>query len=188
MGLALAQIPFIINVFYSIKNGKKVTNDNPWEATTLEWQTPTPPPHGNFAHAPTVYRGPVRIQRARRAEGFHAAERSLKPPSTDHSWKSPTHSSPGPTPASITPRSASGCSSRRKSCCSARLFSAYILLRVGAPPDELAARPAQHSHRHVQHRGAHRFRHHGGDGVGGAEDEEASAGSSCFRRSPCCAR
>jgi len=38
--------------------GKKVTSDNPWEATTLEWQTPTPPPHGNFDKEPTVYRGP----------------------------------------------------------------------------------------------------------------------------------
>jgi cytochrome c oxidase subunit 1 len=57
VGLALAQIPFIINLFFSLKNGNK-TNDNPWEATTLEWQTPTPPPHGNFAHAPTVHRGP----------------------------------------------------------------------------------------------------------------------------------
>jgi cytochrome c oxidase subunit I len=56
--LAISQIPFIINVFYSIRNGKKAPNDNPWDATTLEWQTPTPPPHGNFAVAPTVYRGP----------------------------------------------------------------------------------------------------------------------------------
>lgn len=58
VGLALCQIPFIINLFYSIKNGKKVENDNPWQATTLEWQTPTPPPHGNFEHAPVVRRGP----------------------------------------------------------------------------------------------------------------------------------
>ena len=58
VGLGLCQIPFIINLFYSIKNGKKVNSDNPWEATTLEWQTPTPPPHGNFAHAPTVHRDP----------------------------------------------------------------------------------------------------------------------------------
>jgi cytochrome c oxidase subunit 1 len=35
-----------------------VTNDNPWDATTLEWQTPTPPPHGNFVKAIKVYRGP----------------------------------------------------------------------------------------------------------------------------------
>jgi cytochrome c oxidase subunit 1 len=56
--LGLAQIPFIINVFWSIKHGEKIKNDNPWDATTLEWQTPTPPPHGNFDHAPQVYRGP----------------------------------------------------------------------------------------------------------------------------------
>ncbi len=56
--LALSQIPFIINFFWSIRNGKKITSDNPWEATTLEWQTPTPPPHGNFTHLPEVHRGP----------------------------------------------------------------------------------------------------------------------------------
>ena len=56
--LGLAQIPFIINFFWSIRNGKKVTSDNPWDATTLEWQTPTPPPHGNFTKEPVVYRGP----------------------------------------------------------------------------------------------------------------------------------
>ena len=55
--LALAQIPFIINFFYSIFWGKKC-EDNPWHATTLEWATPTPPPHGNFLKAPEVYRGP----------------------------------------------------------------------------------------------------------------------------------
>jgi cytochrome c oxidase subunit I len=57
-GLALAQIPFIFNVFFSIKNGKKVTSDNPWHATTLEWDTPTPPGHGNFLHEPAAYRQP----------------------------------------------------------------------------------------------------------------------------------
>jgi cytochrome c oxidase subunit 1 len=56
--LGIAQIPFIINLFWSINHGEKIKNDNPWDATTLEWQTPTPPPHGNFAHAPHVYRGP----------------------------------------------------------------------------------------------------------------------------------
>jgi cytochrome c oxidase subunit 1 len=56
--LALAQIPFIINFFYSINRGRKITSDNPWEATTLEWQTPTPPPHGNFLQPVEVFRGP----------------------------------------------------------------------------------------------------------------------------------
>ena len=57
MLLALAQLPFIINFFYSMFKGKKV-DDNPWKATTLEWQTPTPPPHGNFDKHIEVYRGP----------------------------------------------------------------------------------------------------------------------------------
>ena len=56
--LGLSQIPFIINFFWSIKHGRKVESDNPWGATTLEWQTPTPPPHGNFVVEPVAHRGP----------------------------------------------------------------------------------------------------------------------------------
>ncbi len=55
--MGLAQIPFIINFFRSIRHGEKVS-DNPWDATTLEWAAPSPPPHGNFVTVPTVYRGP----------------------------------------------------------------------------------------------------------------------------------
>jgi cytochrome c oxidase subunit 1 len=58
VGLGIAQIPFIVNFFWSINNGKPAGSDNPWHATTLEWQTPTPPPHGNFAKPVHVYRGP----------------------------------------------------------------------------------------------------------------------------------
>jgi cytochrome c oxidase subunit 1 len=57
-GLAVAQIPFIVNFCYSMFKGRKVTSDNPWDATTLEWDTPTPPPHGNFVKDIAVYRGP----------------------------------------------------------------------------------------------------------------------------------
>jgi cytochrome c oxidase subunit I len=53
--LGLFQIPFIINFFTSIKWGKRVDN-NPWEATTLEWFAPSPPGHGNFVTEPVVYR------------------------------------------------------------------------------------------------------------------------------------
>ncbi len=58
--LALFQIPFIINFFWSIKKGKKVEKANHWDATTLEWSAaPTPPvAHGNFETLPSVYRGP----------------------------------------------------------------------------------------------------------------------------------
>jgi cytochrome c oxidase subunit 1 len=58
VGLALAQIPFIINLFWSIKHGEPAGSNNPWESTTLEWQTPTPPPHGNFDRRVAVHRGP----------------------------------------------------------------------------------------------------------------------------------
>jgi cytochrome c oxidase subunit 1 len=52
------QLLFYFNVFWSMFKGQKAT-DNPWEATTLEWNTATPPPHDNFAGVlPTVYRGP----------------------------------------------------------------------------------------------------------------------------------
>jgi|694.fasta_scaffold62160_2 cytochrome c oxidase subunit 1 len=58
IALAVFQLPFIFNFFWSAWFGKKVESDNPWQATTLDWQTPTPPPHGNFTHEPVVYRGP----------------------------------------------------------------------------------------------------------------------------------
>jgi len=56
--LGVVQLFFLYNFIRSIKKGKKVENDNPWQATTLEWSAPSPPPHGNFATEPTVYRGP----------------------------------------------------------------------------------------------------------------------------------
>lgn len=56
--LAIFQLPFIFNFFWSLKKGKAVESDNPWDATTLEWQTPTPPPHGNFTKPIEVFRGP----------------------------------------------------------------------------------------------------------------------------------
>ena len=31
---------------------------NPWQATTLEWSAPSPPPRGNFAASPRAARGP----------------------------------------------------------------------------------------------------------------------------------
>src|SRR6266446_2384705 len=55
--LGLAQIPFVINFFWSLFAGEKA-EVNPWHANTLEWTAPSPPPHGNFKEIPTVYRGP----------------------------------------------------------------------------------------------------------------------------------
>ncbi len=57
ISLLFFQIPFLINIFYSMFKGKK-TAENPWDATTLEWACPSPPPHGNFTTLPQVHRGP----------------------------------------------------------------------------------------------------------------------------------
>jgi cytochrome c oxidase subunit 1 len=52
-----AQSLFIFNFFWSMFKGERAS-DNPWEATTLEWTTATPPPHDNFGgKTPVVYRG-----------------------------------------------------------------------------------------------------------------------------------
>ena len=54
----LTQILFYFNLFWSMFKGAKASA-NPWDATTLEWNTPSPPPHDNFAGVlPVVHRGP----------------------------------------------------------------------------------------------------------------------------------
>ena len=56
--LGAAQIILVFNFVLSLRRGKLAGN-NPWHATTLEWQTASPPPHENFTgRIPTVYRGP----------------------------------------------------------------------------------------------------------------------------------
>jgi cytochrome c oxidase subunit 1 len=73
--LGIAQLPFIFNFFMSISKGSKVS-ENPWEATTLEWATPSPPPHGNFTFQPVVHRGPYEYSVPGAAKDFspqHAA-------------------------------------------------------------------------------------------------------------------
>ena len=87
IALGIAQIPFIINLFWSIKHGEKV-GDNPWNSTTLEWQTPTPPPHGNFIHTPTVYRGPYEYSVPGHATDFTPQN---EPPTGSHAPKISTH-------------------------------------------------------------------------------------------------
>ncbi|HTM50209.1 MAG TPA: cbb3-type cytochrome c oxidase subunit I [Bryobacteraceae bacterium] len=55
---AAVQLIFVINLFWSLKKGAKATA-NPWEATTLEWSIPSPPPFDNFAGVhPVVHHGP----------------------------------------------------------------------------------------------------------------------------------
>jgi cytochrome c oxidase subunit 1 len=81
--LAASQLIIVVNFFWSLVAGKKAER-NPWHANTLEWEAPTPPPHGNFpGPLPTVYRGPYEyssplvpedyLPQARRLEGKTAA-------------------------------------------------------------------------------------------------------------------
>ncbi|MFM9020698.1 MAG: cbb3-type cytochrome c oxidase subunit I [Sediminibacterium sp.] len=54
-----AQLLFLINFFYSIFKGRKVTSLNPWGSNTLEWTTPLRPGHGNWpGEIPEVHRWP----------------------------------------------------------------------------------------------------------------------------------
>ncbi|MCH9006206.1 MAG: cbb3-type cytochrome c oxidase subunit I [Proteobacteria bacterium] len=55
--VGLVQLLFLYNIIVSLKKGKPA-GPNPWNATTLEWQTPdTPPKHGNWGHElPVVHR------------------------------------------------------------------------------------------------------------------------------------
>ncbi|NQV20500.1 MAG: cbb3-type cytochrome c oxidase subunit I, partial [Rhodospirillales bacterium] len=55
--VGIAQIVFFYNLFHSYRKGKEA-GGNPWNATSLEWQTAeTPPGHGNFGpELPLVYR------------------------------------------------------------------------------------------------------------------------------------
>ena len=157
--MGLAQIPFIINFCFSWKYGRKVS-DNPWEATTLEWAAPSPPPHGNFTQADRRLSRPLRIQRAGPSDRLHPPDRAAhvdqagpyfrpasprtKTPSASRpslkllSWKFLTHSRRVPIPASITASSASGSSSPPKSCSSARssppIFSCVSARRTAPGP------------------------------------------------------
>jgi cytochrome c oxidase subunit 1 len=52
------QFIFLANFVWSLFKGRKAEM-NPWEATTLEWTVPSPPPHDNFGGVtPVVYHGP----------------------------------------------------------------------------------------------------------------------------------
>src|ERR1700693_3678947 len=55
----VAQLIFVYNLIHSRFKGEIPPNDNPWEGTSLEWSTATPPPHNNFGDKmPVVYHDP----------------------------------------------------------------------------------------------------------------------------------
>ena len=52
--VALSVLVFMINAIRSYKKGE-VAGADPWDARTLEWSIPSPPPEYNFAQIPTVH-------------------------------------------------------------------------------------------------------------------------------------
>ena len=55
--LLAAQIPLVVNIVWSWLAGEPAPR-NPWNASTLEWSAPSPPPHLNWgARVPRVHRG-----------------------------------------------------------------------------------------------------------------------------------
>jgi cytochrome c oxidase subunit I+III len=51
--LAVSLLVLAANVGFSLGRGR-VAGANPWDASTLEWAVPSPPPSYNFAHIPVV--------------------------------------------------------------------------------------------------------------------------------------
>jgi len=76
--LGATQLIYAVNILWSLFAGKKA-EQNPWHANTLEWEAPTPPPHGNFEHIPTVYRGPYEYNVPGLKEDWLPQARALGP-------------------------------------------------------------------------------------------------------------
>jgi cytochrome c oxidase subunit 1 len=80
--LGLSQMLFLINFFWSLFAGKRA-EQNPWQANTLEWSAPTPPPHGNWGDAiPVVYRGPYEYSPPEVTDDYLPQDQPLVPETT----------------------------------------------------------------------------------------------------------
>lgn len=51
--LAFAILLFLVDIFRTARSGPPA-GDDPWDARTLEWATPSPPPFYNFAKTPVI--------------------------------------------------------------------------------------------------------------------------------------
>jgi cytochrome c oxidase subunit 1 len=83
--VGVAQLIFIYNAIVSLRKGKPA-GDNPWKATTLEWQTPnTPPVHGNWGdELPVVHRWAYDYS-------VPGVEEDFIPQNVPHSAEKPAH-------------------------------------------------------------------------------------------------
>jgi cytochrome c oxidase subunit 1 len=82
-----AQLIFAFNFIYSLFRGARAEM-NPWRANSLEWTAPSPPPHGNFAMTPIVYRGPYEYSSPEATEDFITQDASPDQPA---SGREPVH-------------------------------------------------------------------------------------------------
>jgi cytochrome c oxidase subunit I len=72
------QVFFVANFFHSWFAGRRV-GQNPWRSTTLEWESPSPPPHGNFERRLDVERGPYEYADPAGARDFLPQARPREP-------------------------------------------------------------------------------------------------------------
>ncbi|MFQ5898699.1 MAG: cbb3-type cytochrome c oxidase subunit I [Candidatus Methylomirabilia bacterium] len=76
--LGATQLIFIANFFWSLLAGK-MAERNPWQANTLDWAAPSPPPHLNWGErVPTVYRGPYEYSSPEVPEDYLPQNRLLE--------------------------------------------------------------------------------------------------------------
>jgi len=78
--LLAAQIPLVLNIAWSLLAGRAAPA-NPWEANTLEWTAPSPPPHLNWETLPVVYRGPYEYSVPEVREEWLPQDQALAAPS-----------------------------------------------------------------------------------------------------------
>jgi cytochrome c oxidase subunit 1 len=82
----IAQFIFLYNLIHSRFWGKPAP-DNPWEATSLEWSTPTPPPFDNFGGKhPVVYHDPYQYG-VQSSTGDYVMQASSEQVVTEHEEK-----------------------------------------------------------------------------------------------------
>ncbi len=133
--LGAFQIVFFLNLFISLRRGRAAAQ-NAWNATTLEWAAPSPPPHGNFPSPVRVYRGPYEYSVPGEPVDFSPQNQPVR--------GEPVREEPvreEPVPFAVTVRPDTGTNNvtlgmwlfiASEVMLFGGLFSAYVLLRSGA--------------------------------------------------------